>query len=221
MIGKRVLMFSYGSGSLATAFALYPRVPSAAQNPQFTCQAIADTIDLHARLSARAEMSPAEFSAALLLRETTHGMAPYVPSESVETVAPGAFYIDEINSSHHRIYAQRPLADEVRSSSRPARPPAARAPVNRSARAPNPTRAHGSLFRLRHLARCACAGRGVHLGLELSERHARCPPAKTRGWIAALSGLRCGAHHRRTAAAAAGLESVRRRRALATRPSRA
>ncbi|KAG8468027.1 hypothetical protein KFE25_007079 [Diacronema lutheri] len=111
--GKRVFMFSYGSGSVATAFAIYPRAPSAAQNPAFTCQAIAETIDLQNRLSSRAEMSPAEFTAALLLRETTHGAAPYVPIEPVETVTPGAFYIHEINSAHHRVYVQRPIADEA------------------------------------------------------------------------------------------------------------
>lgn len=111
-------MFSYGSGSVATAFSIYPRQPSAAQKPQFTCQAIAETIDLQNRLASRNEMSPAEFTAALLLRETSHGSAPYVPSEPVETVTPGAFYIDEINSSHHRVYAQRPLSDEVRSAQR-------------------------------------------------------------------------------------------------------
>lgn len=116
--GKRVFMFSYGSGSVATAFAIYPRAPSAAQNPAFTCQAIAETIDLQNRLSSRAEMSPAEFTAALLLRETTHGAAPYVPIEPVETVTPGAFYIHEINSAHHRVYVQRPIADEVRRAAR-------------------------------------------------------------------------------------------------------
>ncbi|KAJ1636891.1 hydroxymethylglutaryl-CoA synthase [Pavlovales sp. CCMP2436] len=114
LVGKNVFMFSYGSGSLATAFSIMARVPSAAQKPQFSCQAIAETIDLHARLSARTEMSPAEFTAALLLRETSHGAAPYAPTEAAETVTPGAFYIDEINSAHHRIYVQRPLADEVR-----------------------------------------------------------------------------------------------------------
>jgi hydroxymethylglutaryl-CoA synthase len=120
-------MFSYGSGSVATAFALYPRTPSAAQNPQFSCQAMAETIDLQNRLSARNEMSPAEFTAALLLRETTHGAAPYIPTEAVETVTPGAYYIDEINSAHHRVYTQRPLVDEVRAAPRGVRSPTATA----------------------------------------------------------------------------------------------
>lgn len=114
LVDKRIFMFSYGSGSLATAFCIYPRAPSAAQNPQFTCEAIAQTIDLQNRLASRSVLSPAEFSAALLLRETSHGAAPYVPTEPVETVTPGAFYIEEINSAHHRVYAQRPLADQVR-----------------------------------------------------------------------------------------------------------
>lgn len=118
LVGKRIFMFSYGSGSLATAIGVYPRQPSAAQNPQFTCEAIAETIDLQNRLSARTEATPAEFTATLMLRETSHGTAPYVPTESLETLSPGAFYIDEINSSHHRIYAQRPLADEAKADVR-------------------------------------------------------------------------------------------------------
>jgi len=111
LVGKNVFMFSYGSGSVATAFAVHPRTPSSQQNPQFTCEAIAETIDLQNRLAARTELSPDEFSAALLLRETSHGAAPYVPTESVDTVVPGAYYIDEINSSHHRVYMQKPVEE--------------------------------------------------------------------------------------------------------------
>mmetsp|Transcript_2387 Transcript_2387/g.6970 ORF Transcript_2387/g.6970 Transcript_2387/m.6970 type:complete len:504 (+) Transcript_2387:121-1632(+) len=112
LVDKNIFMFSYGSGSVATAFSLLGRVPSASQNPLFTCEGIAETIDLDNRLAQRTQTSTDDFSATLLLRETSHSAAPYVPTEPLETVQPGAFYIDEINSQHHRIYVQKAAAEE-------------------------------------------------------------------------------------------------------------
>jgi len=105
--GKSAFCFSYGSGAVATTFSIAARAPTASGSA-FTCEAIADALDLNARLSQRQAATPEEFATALTLRETTHSLAPYTPSDPLELVSPGAYYIEGIDERHHRTYRQRP-----------------------------------------------------------------------------------------------------------------
>ena len=83
---------------MSTSFSISARRPSAAQNPAFTCAAIADALDLTSRLASRTEVSAEEFADTLRLRESSHSAHPYAPTESVEaTVPPGAFYLEGVS----------------------------------------------------------------------------------------------------------------------------
>jgi len=107
--GRRLGMFSYGSGALATMFALdaAASAPAAAANPAFSVGGIKSTVDLSARLEARKEASPEEFTAALALREAAYGKSGYTPVGSVDNVPGGAWYLKEVTPAHTRVYERK------------------------------------------------------------------------------------------------------------------
>lgn len=101
--GARIGAFSYGSGAIASMFALQGR----ASKSGFTAERIAKTSNVQARLAARREAEPAEFSAALSMREASYGKAGVQPKGSVDNVPAGAFYLKEVTANHSRIYERK------------------------------------------------------------------------------------------------------------------
>jgi len=109
--GKRVLMFSYGSGAVATAFCLEGKAPAAPNNlskggEPFTLERIARTADVAARLAARAERDVAAFNAAMDLRAERYGKGGYTPTGPVGDLFPGTFYLEEVDDLHRRSYGR-------------------------------------------------------------------------------------------------------------------
>jgi hydroxymethylglutaryl-CoA synthase len=102
--GKRVGAFSYGSGALATMFSLEARRPTAGG---FTLDRIAKCTHMAARLAARTEASPAEFTAALALREASYGKAGCKPVGSTDNLAEGTFYVKEVTTAGVRVYDRK------------------------------------------------------------------------------------------------------------------
>ena len=121
LLGKRVGVFSYGSGSVATLYSLRAREPTKVGRvaepgravpggaAAFTLGRIQSTVGLRARLEqARRACSVEEFSQAMAWRAEHYGAAPYQPSGPVANVAPGAFYLESVDEKHHRFYARQP-----------------------------------------------------------------------------------------------------------------
>ena len=128
--GKRVGVFSYGSGAIAHMFGLNGRVPTAADDAaaqqgrtwaqvngyeaadgarasqNFTLGRIADTVQLDARLNARVEATPEELAAEMLARERTYGAAAVTPETARKFLAPGTWYLKEVNDKYMREYAR-------------------------------------------------------------------------------------------------------------------
>jgi len=98
MDGKRVLLFSYGSGMAATLFSL--QVQKSLAN-------IASNTDVAKRLSQRQSVSAEEYTAALKERESFHSASDYVPKSSVEALFPGTYYLEKIDSEKRRTYSRR------------------------------------------------------------------------------------------------------------------
>jgi hydroxymethylglutaryl-CoA synthase len=106
LAGKRVGAFSYGSGAIATFFAL--RGVTAPAGAEFSLGRIARAVDVPARLAARREAQPEELSAALRLREAAYGRSAFAPAGSVDDVPAGAFYLDKVLPAGQRVYARKP-----------------------------------------------------------------------------------------------------------------
>eukprot|EP00123_Amoebidium_parasiticum_P000614 comp11463_c0_seq1/m.5898 comp11463_c0_seq1/g.5898 ORF comp11463_c0_seq1/g.5898 comp11463_c0_seq1/m.5898 type:complete len:447 (-) comp11463_c0_seq1:657-1997(-) len=93
--GKRAMLFSYGSGLASSMFSLTFSQPD---HPIYAhSKAILD------RLATRKWSDPADFAAAMKLREETHHLAPYTPVAPVEFF-PGTYYLESIDDKHRRFY---------------------------------------------------------------------------------------------------------------------
>jgi hydroxymethylglutaryl-CoA synthase len=100
------MLFSYGSGSIASMFSFIGRQQSST-NGAFSLERIKTTTAMFTRLENRTRCSVAEFTAALDLRAIKYGKAPMTPEGSMEAIAPGSYYLTGINEKHHRAYARK------------------------------------------------------------------------------------------------------------------
>lgn len=105
--GARVLMFSYGSGFVATAYSFKAR-PSMSEG--FSLGAMKEALGIEERLKGRLQRTPEQFAQAMDLREQRYGKAGYRPTGDAGDLFPGTFYLAEVNDKYHRRYARTPPA---------------------------------------------------------------------------------------------------------------
>ncbi|XP_069160115.1 hydroxymethylglutaryl-CoA synthase 1 isoform X2 [Procambarus clarkii] len=107
LAGKKVAMFSYGSGLAATMFSLRVSEDTGPDSP--LSKLVASLSDLGVRLDARSKVSPKLFAETMKLRQETHHKAPYTPAGIVEVLFPGTWYLTRVDEMHRRQYERRPL----------------------------------------------------------------------------------------------------------------
>jgi 3-oxoacyl-(acyl-carrier-protein) synthase len=119
LAGKRVLLFSYGSGSIASMFTIRARNPTA-KGGKYTLEKMAQVLDFPAKLAGRSVRSPEEYTAIMKLRELAYtaasaasGNTPVELTQSVSSIAPGAFYLESIDAIGRREYKRRPAVSEL------------------------------------------------------------------------------------------------------------
>ncbi|ESP05401.1 hypothetical protein LOTGIDRAFT_102908 [Lottia gigantea] len=102
LAGKRIVLFSYGSGLASTLFSLRfsdDLTPDSTLHRLFT-----SLQDLEQRLDSRTKVHPQDFDANMKLREQTHHLAPYNPVGSVEDLFSGTWYLTHVDNMHRRKY---------------------------------------------------------------------------------------------------------------------
>ncbi|XP_076354844.1 hydroxymethylglutaryl-CoA synthase 1-like isoform X2 [Tachypleus tridentatus] len=99
LLGKRIGMFSYGSGLASTMFSII--VTSDAELLKSLHTALKDQLNY---LELRKKVSPMEFTSILKIREDTHHQAPYSPVGKVEDLFPGIWYLVHVDNMHRRQY---------------------------------------------------------------------------------------------------------------------
>jgi len=99
MIGKRIALFSYGSGLASSLFSIRVK-----ETPSTSVMHKHLKSDVLARLQSRAKISPQDFADTMKLREETHHLAPYQPVASVENLFPGTWYLSSVDDMHRRKY---------------------------------------------------------------------------------------------------------------------
>lgn len=107
LVGRRIGMFSYGSGLAATLFSLCVTSDAGPNSPLHELHA--SLADLRARLAQRRKVEPREFALIMKLREETHHQAPYSPVGPLEDLFPGTWYLESVDSMHRRHYRRLPL----------------------------------------------------------------------------------------------------------------
>ena len=93
--GKRIGMFSYGSGLAASLF---------------SCKVVGDlsriveVLDLDNKLKQRKTCTPQEYEAAIALREAAHLKKDFTPTGSIDQIATGVYYLTYIDDKFKRSY---------------------------------------------------------------------------------------------------------------------
>lgn len=96
LVGKRVSLFSYGSGLAASFFSLVVKKD---------ISDIAATLNLKQKLEGRNFATPAEYEAAIELREKAHLQKSFTPTGSIEHIPKGTYYLTSIDERFQRKYA--------------------------------------------------------------------------------------------------------------------
>lgn len=94
--GKRIGLFSYGSG-LAASFMSF-RINGNVEN-------IAKVLDISSRLEARRAVPPATYDEMCNLRKQAHLKKDYTPKGETSTIIPGAYYLTKVDDMFKREYA--------------------------------------------------------------------------------------------------------------------
>jgi len=107
--GKTAVVFSYGSGALATMYRLHVRSPTT--QTRFTIPKMVSALSLSDRLASREEVHPSELDHALETRARMHRAgAPYSPVyPTVGRLFPGTYYLNGIDAKWTRTYSRVPL----------------------------------------------------------------------------------------------------------------
>nr|CAD7592467.1 unnamed protein product [Timema genevievae] len=110
LAGKRVGLFSYGSGLASSLYSL--RISKDASKGSALDKLLSGLSYVKPMLEGRKALNPLEFSQIMEVREKNHHKAPYTPQSSPETLFPGTWYLDYIDDKHRRFYQRIPLAEQ-------------------------------------------------------------------------------------------------------------
>jgi len=97
--GKRLLMFSYGSGLAASMFSFKVESP---------VTHIKQKLNLVERLNARVAITPEKFTETLFDREKNYTASNFKPSTPLNTISPGSYYLSGIDNLERRSYQRIP-----------------------------------------------------------------------------------------------------------------
>ncbi|KAK9668223.1 hypothetical protein RND81_13G042500 [Saponaria officinalis] len=103
--GKRVIMFSYGSGMTASMFSLRLNEGQA----PFSLSNITTVMNVEEKLKSRHEFAPEKFVDTLKLMEHRYGAKDFVTSKDTSLLTPGTYYLTEVDSMYRRFYAKKPI----------------------------------------------------------------------------------------------------------------
>jgi len=113
--GKKITVFSYGSGALATMYMLHVRTTN---QSRFTIGKMTESLDLVNRLESREKVDPCELDLALETRARMHtSTAPYSPVyPTIGRLFPGTYYLNGIDTKWTRTYSRVPLDAKMAST---------------------------------------------------------------------------------------------------------
>lgn len=95
--GRRIGLFSYGSGLGSAFFSLRVRCAAGVVS-------MGQRIDLEARLEARCEISAESYADLMQRRESVYATAAFCPAPPAHFLVPGAFYLEAVDERFRRSY---------------------------------------------------------------------------------------------------------------------
>jgi len=101
LVGKRIGIFSYGSGMAATFFSIV--VKSSVQDIKLKANIVK-------KLSQRTFVDPKTFTHMMSLREKRVTANSYVPEGPISDLFPGTYYLEKVDDKYRRYYKRVPSA---------------------------------------------------------------------------------------------------------------
>lgn len=105
LAGKRVMLFSYGSGLASAMFSF--RISDDTSSSSALHTLVTSLKDIPARLASRRQVEPTEFLKTLNAREHTHNNSNYTPTCSEEDLFPGTYYLTNVDDKFRRTYERK------------------------------------------------------------------------------------------------------------------
>jgi hydroxymethylglutaryl-CoA synthase len=102
LLGKRIMLFSYGSGLSSSLFTI-----SVASNAGPVIGKILQNNPLEATLSARIKLNPVEYNRRMGKREQDYVRNNFQPEDPVEELREGTFYLVRVDNKWRRFYARK------------------------------------------------------------------------------------------------------------------
>ncbi|XP_034476452.1 hydroxymethylglutaryl-CoA synthase 1 [Drosophila innubila] len=99
LAGKRIGVFSYGSGLAASMYSI-----KVTEDAAIFEKFVAKLDYVLPLLGAREKVVPEEFSALMEIREKNNHAAPYTPTGSISALFPGTYYLKDVDALHRRSY---------------------------------------------------------------------------------------------------------------------
>nr|AGQ04158.1 hydroxymethylglutaryl-CoA synthase [Lavandula angustifolia] len=107
LAGQRVILFSYGSGLTSTMFSLRF---TEGEHP-FSLSNIVTVMNVAEKLKSRHELAPEKFVDLMQLMEHRYGGKDFVTNKDISLLAPGTYYLTEVDSKYRRFYAKKAIAN--------------------------------------------------------------------------------------------------------------
>lgn len=98
LAGKRISLFSYGSGLAASFFSLQVKGD---------ISKIVQNLDLKNQLKDRKTITPEEYEECLKLREKAHLAKGFKPTGDLDAIKKDVYYLTEVNDQYERFYAKK------------------------------------------------------------------------------------------------------------------
>nr|APU50919.1 hydroxymethylglutaryl-CoA synthase [Fritillaria cirrhosa] len=107
--GQRIVMFSYGSGLSSTMFSFKLED---GKHP-FSLSNIATVMNVTEKLESRHEFPPEKFVETMKLMEHRYGAKDFETSKDTSLLAPGTFYLTNVDSMYRRYYAKKEVSGKT------------------------------------------------------------------------------------------------------------
>jgi len=104
LTGKRIVVFSYGSGMTASLFSILVKG---------SVQDIKQKAKIQQRLQQRTFVDPKKFTHILSLREKRVTASSYVAEGSINDLFPGTFYLEKVDDKYRRYYKRTPVSQKT------------------------------------------------------------------------------------------------------------
>lgn len=111
LLGKRIALFSYGSGLAASMYSIKIQDTS---STRFTLDTLQHNLcDVIKKLDSRQKFSPVDFTKVLERREHVYNKCNYTPVSDEQVLFPSTFYLSNIDDKFRRTYKRKPSHDVV------------------------------------------------------------------------------------------------------------